>query len=48
MVSLYSTHQDASDDMHVDLEVMLRSLDLRSIVYLDLMRLTHAHFEAYQ
>ena len=30
MISLCSAHQDASNDIHADLEVMLRSRDLRS------------------
>ena len=42
MVSLCSaSHQDASNDIHVDLEVTLRSRDLRSIVDLNLMRYMH-------
>ena len=46
MVSLCSAHQDASNDIHFDLEVTLRSRDLRSP--LDLMRSWHICFDAYQ
>ena len=43
MVSLCSAHQDASNDIHFDLEVTLRSpLDL------DLMRSYYTYFDAYQ
>ena len=48
MVSLCSAHKDASDDMHLDLEVMLRSRDLRSTVDLDLIRLSYTYCDAYQ
>ena len=60
MVSLYSAHQHASNDVHVNPDVTLRSRDLRSTADLDLMiRLdTHrnmymltsayAYFDAYQ
>ena len=43
MVSLCSAHQDAQNDMYVDLEVMLRSpFDL------DLMEASYTHFVAQQ
>ena len=48
MVSLCSAHQDASNDIHFDLEVTLRSRDLRSPVDLDLMRSYYTYFDAYQ
>ena len=38
MVSLCSAHQEASNDIHVNFEVTLRSRDLRSPFKLDLMR----------
>ena len=48
MVSLCLAHQDASNDMHVDLQVTLRSRDLRSTVDLDLMWSSYTDFDAYQ
>ena len=48
MVSLCSAHQDASNDIHFDLEVTLRSRDLRSPLDLDLMRSYYTYFDAYQ
>ena len=48
MVSLYSAHQDASNDIHFDLEVTLRSRDMRSPLDLDLMRSWYTYFDAYQ
>ena len=48
MVSLCSAHQDASNDIHVDLEVTLRSRDLRSPLDLDLMTSRYTYFDAYQ
>ena len=48
MVSLCSAHQDASNDIHFDLEVTLRSRDLRSPLDLDLMRSPYTYFDAYQ
>ena len=47
MVSLRSVYQYASSDTHVDLEVTLRSRDLRSTVELYLMRSSYASFDAY-
>ena len=48
MVSLCSAHQAASNDIHFDLEVTLRSHDLRSPLDLDLMRSYYTYFDAYQ
>ena len=48
MVSLCSAHQDASNDIHFDLEVNLRSRDLRSPLDLDLMRSLYTYFDAYE
>ena len=48
MVSLCSAQQDASNDIHFDLEVTLMSNDLRSPLDLDLMRSLHTYFDAYQ
>ena len=48
MVSLCSAHQDASNDIHFELEVTLRSRDLRSPLQLDLMRSSYACSDAYQ
>ena len=48
MVSLCSAHQAASNDIHFDLEVTLRSRDLRSPLDLDLMRSYYTYFDAYQ
>ena len=48
MVSLCSALQDASNDMHVDIEVTLKSHDLRATVVLDLMRSSYTYFDAYQ
>ena len=48
MVSLRSAHQAASNDIHFDLEVTLRSRDLRSPLDLDLMRSYYTYFDAYQ
>ena len=48
MVSLCSAHQAASNDIHFDLEVTLRSRDLRSPLDLDLMRSYYIYFVAYQ
>ena len=48
MVSLRSTHQDTSKDIHVDLQVTLRSRDLRSSVDLDLIRSSCTSSNAYQ
>ena len=43
MVSLCSAHRDGSNDIHFDLEVTLRSRDLRSPLDLD-----YTHFDAYE
>ena len=48
MVSLCSAHQDASNDIQFDLEVTLRSRDLRSPLDLDLMTSYYTYFDAYQ
>ena len=48
MVSLCSAHQDASNDIHFDLEVTLRSRDLRSPLDLDLLRSWYTCFDAYE
>ena len=48
MVSLCSAHQYESNDTHFDLQVTLRSRDLRSTGDLDLMRSPHAYTDAYQ
>ena len=48
MVSLCSAHQDASNDIHFDLEVTLRSRDLMSLLDLDLMRQWYTYFDVYQ
>ena len=48
MVSLCSPHQDASNDMHIDLEVTLRSRGLRSTFELDLVRSSYTFFDAYR
>ena len=48
MVSLCSAHQDASNDIHFDLEVTLRSRDLRSPLDLDLIISFYTYFDAYQ
>ena len=48
MVSLCSAHHDASNDIHFDLEVTLRSRDMRSHLDIDLMRQLCIHFDAYQ
>ena len=48
MASLCSAHQDASNDIHFDLEVTLRSRGLRSPLDLDLMRSYYTYFDAYQ
>ena len=48
MVSLCSAHQDASNDIHLDLEVTLRSRDLRSPLDLDLLRSRYTCFDAYE
>ena len=48
MISLCSANQGAPNDTHVDLEVTLRSRDLRSTVDLDLMKSSYAYFDAYQ
>ena len=48
LVSLYSAHQDASNDVHFDLEVTKKSRDLRSTDDLDLMWSRYTHFNAYQ
>ena len=47
MVSFCSVHQDASHKIHVDLEVTLRSCDLRSTVDLDLIS-NYSYFDAYR
>ena len=47
MVSLCSAHQAASNDIHVDLEVTLRSCDMRSPADLDLVR-SYTDFDAHQ
>ena len=47
MVSLCSALQDASNDMHVDIEVTLKSRDPRATVVLDLMRSSYTYFDAY-
>ena len=39
MVSLYSTHQVASNDIHVDFHVTVKSHDLRLTIDLDRMKL---------
>ena len=48
MISLCSAHQAASKNIHCDLEVTLRSRDLRSPLDLDLMRSYYTYFDAYQ
>ena len=48
MVSLCSAHPDASNDVHFDLDVTLRSRDLRSRLDLDFMRSCYTYFDAYQ
>ena len=48
MVSLCSAHQAASNDIHFDLEVTLRSRDLRSPLDLDLLRSLYTCFDAYE
>ena len=48
MISLCSVHQAASNDIHFDLEVTLRSRDLRSPLDLDFMRSYYTYFDAYQ
>ena len=50
MVSLCSAHQDASNDVHFDLEVTLRThgLSSRSPLDLDLMRSCYTYFDAYR
>ena len=48
MVALHSGHQDASNYVHFDLEVTLRSRDLRSTGELDLMRSSYTYSDAYQ
>ena len=48
MVSLCSNHQDASNDIHFDLKVTLRSRDLRSPLDLDFIRSWYTYFDAHQ
>ena len=48
MVSLCSAHQDALNYVHVDLEVTLRSRELRSTFDLDLMRYSYTYFDVYR
>ena len=48
MVSLCSAHQDASNDIHFDLEVTLRARDLRSTADLDIMRSSYRYSDAYR
>ena len=48
MVSLCSAHQAASNDIHFDFEVTLRSRDLRSSLDLNLMRSYYTYLDAYQ
>ena len=48
MVSLCSAPQDASNDIHFDLEVMLKSRDLRSTFDLDLMRSSDTYSDAFE
>ena len=48
MVSLCWGHQDASYDIHLDLEVMLRSHDVRSSDDLDRMRSLYTYSDVYQ
>ena len=48
MVSLCSAHQDASNETRIDLEVTLRSRDLRSTIDLDLIRSSYTHFDVYR
>ena len=48
MVLLCSAHQDASNDIHFDLEVTLRPRDLRSPLDFDLMWSWYTYFDAYQ
>ena len=48
MVLLRSVHQGATNDMHFDLEVTLRSRDLMSTVDLDPRRSPYTYFDAYQ
>ena len=48
MVSLCSAHQDTLNDIYFDLEVMLRSRDLRSPLDLDLMRSWYTFSLAHQ
>ena len=45
-VSLCSAHEDIPNDIHVDLEVTLRSRDLRSAFDLDLIRSSYTYFDA--
>ena len=44
---LCSAHQNASNDIHFDLEVTLRARDLRSTADLDLMRSSYRYSDAY-
>ena len=48
MVSLCSAYQDASNDIHFDIQVTLRSRDLRSSLDLDLMRSSYTYVDMYQ
>ena len=48
MLSLCSAHQDASNDINIDLEVTLRSRDLRTPLDLNHMRSSYANFDAYK
>ena len=43
-----SAHQDASNDLHFDLKVTLRSRDLSSPLVLDLMWPLYTYSDAYQ
>ena len=48
MVSLCSAHQDASNDIHFNIEVTLTSRDVRSPLDFDLMRSWYTYFDAYK
>ena len=48
MVSLCSAHQNASNEIHFDLEVTLRSRNLRSTGGFELMRPSYTYADAYQ
>ena len=48
MVLFCSDHQDVSNNIHFDLEVTLRSCDLRSTCDLDLIRSSYTYPYVYQ